>query len=732
MNNLQKLKKPNINKINNIISIKDFEKSPLKTQRINSPYSILSLRQSGITQEELYPISLFEYLDKYPNTKKLPFKIQESRFTFFENHRLKKIKYLKELRNQIQFENKSSRNKSDIHNKKNNNFYSEEISYILIEDLKSFERFKNRNDKELLDLIENEVNKTIFKNNYEKKIKNQKERFKEYKKKLLERSLEEQKKKLEIEKEKIRKQKEEEYLKDKLDREREEKNKIEYKTRLENEKLKEKEMNDKNIDEIKKRKEIQERINKQIEENKKKIEKRKDELAKKEKNRLVIMDLQRELKLLNKKEENEIKKKKIEKIQEHLKNKLNQIREEYLIKEKHNEEVKKKFEEQKYKLFKQKSADSFEKKLKIRKIIENQELLDQKKIEEFNEKQKQINEKKKLMDKKQQIEINIRKKEYIRKFNNLKHRLKNNEIEFNEKKNQIMKKLEYKDKLIKKILKQKKIESMNKIEEENKKKFINEDNLRRLNNIQDYEKEKILELIEEKHKKAEEIKNKKELLKKEKKNIQKQIINEKNNFFQRLKNIFSKPNINYKTLESFRETFINISRFDNLFELLKNNKGNKKYIKYNHSIYNINNSTDRSNCLTGFSNYKSYYHSRRANSTNNIFLKGNYSTLSSNFNNKNNLDKIYNINENENDIKINNYKLKLNKELMNVIEIEEKNEMERKNLIHNINDAEIKKSLSKQFLEERNLATKKIRDLSISNEKKIEEFIKQLENNQIK
>ena len=31
--------------------------------------------------------------------------------------------------------------------------------------------------------------------------------------------------------------------------------------------------------------------------------------------------------------------------------------------------------------------------------------------------------------------------------------------------------------------------------------------------------------------------------------------------------IFSKPNINYKTLESFRDTFINISRFDNLFEI---------------------------------------------------------------------------------------------------------------------------------------------------------------------
>ena len=43
MNNPKKINKSNINKINNIISIEDFEKSSLKTQRINSPYSILSL-----------------------------------------------------------------------------------------------------------------------------------------------------------------------------------------------------------------------------------------------------------------------------------------------------------------------------------------------------------------------------------------------------------------------------------------------------------------------------------------------------------------------------------------------------------------------------------------------------------------------------------------------------------------------------------------------------------------
>ncbi len=154
MNNPKKINKSNINKINNIISIEDFEKSSLKTQRINSSYSILSL------------LINLEYHKKFISNFQIKILIQKNyllKFTFFEKCKLKKIKYLKELRNQIQFENKTSRNKSDIHNKKNNNFYSEEISYILIEDLKSFERFKNRNDKELLDLIENEVNKNIFK-----------------------------------------------------------------------------------------------------------------------------------------------------------------------------------------------------------------------------------------------------------------------------------------------------------------------------------------------------------------------------------------------------------------------------------------------------------------------------------------------------------------------------------------------------------------------------------------
>ena len=62
-------------------------------------------------------------------------------------------------------------------------------------------------------------------------------------------------------------------------------------------------------------------------------------------------------------------------------------------------------------------------------------------------------------------------------------------------------------------------------------------------------------------------------------------------------------------------------------------------------------------------------------------------------------------------------KLELNKQLINIIENKEKNETERKNKFNNISNEEIKNNLSKQFSEERALATKKINELSLSKEK---------------
>ena len=391
-------------------------------------------------------------------------------------------------------------------------------------------------------------------------------------------------------------------------------------------------------------------------------------------------------------------------------------------------------EENKIILQKQKNEDDYQKKLKIKKKLEEKDLLTQKKYEEYNNKQKIFYEKQKLKEQKQKLEIQEREKENILKTNLLKKNLERNLEIINEKREKLLKKFESKESFIKKLNKEKKREFLLKSEEEKRRKFIKDDNLRKINNIQNYEKEKILELIEEKFKKIDNIKYNQEKLREKKDKISNKINIEKNINAKKINRIFSKQNIDIKDLENFRNLFPNSSsKFNNLIQQFKNCENeNNKYNNFNLD----NKSLDKSSFITSI-NYIGNV--KKSNSSNNIFNdnKNSFSNINDIERKINNYSVLYknnNVNKiikkvNENQIKINNMKLELNKQLMNMIENEEKNETERKNKFNNISDDEIKNNLSKQFSEERALATKKINELSLSNEKKIEEYIKSLEQN---
>ena len=83
---------------NEKISIEDFEKFPSKSSRINDPLSLSNIKQSGITQKEVYPNSQNEYLIKNNDSKGLIFDTKESKFNFFDNQRTKKKKYFNEIK----------------------------------------------------------------------------------------------------------------------------------------------------------------------------------------------------------------------------------------------------------------------------------------------------------------------------------------------------------------------------------------------------------------------------------------------------------------------------------------------------------------------------------------------------------------------------------------------------------------------------------------------------------
>ena len=82
-------------------SIEDLEKNSNRYIRISTPCSVLALKRTGISQEELYFVPFIEFIQKNPEMRKLSPEIQESRYMFFEGHRKEKIQEIKKVRNQI-------------------------------------------------------------------------------------------------------------------------------------------------------------------------------------------------------------------------------------------------------------------------------------------------------------------------------------------------------------------------------------------------------------------------------------------------------------------------------------------------------------------------------------------------------------------------------------------------------------------------------------------------------
>ena len=90
----------------------------------------------------------------------------------------KKKNILTKLKNKLfKNENQNSRNKSFSLNKKKDINYQNDNFSLLNEEIKFYEKYKSISEKELLNLIEKEINKTIIQKNYEKKMKKQKEKF---------------------------------------------------------------------------------------------------------------------------------------------------------------------------------------------------------------------------------------------------------------------------------------------------------------------------------------------------------------------------------------------------------------------------------------------------------------------------------------------------------------------------------------------------------------------------
>ena len=265
------------------------------SMRISSPHSLHIMRENNIEMEELYLFDFFEFREKHPEIIPLNLEIQKSHYYNDLNIREEKLKILIKARRDLLFTEETKTSLEDEF-KENE---EEKMKKIRRDKLKKkneneLERVKEKEKKELLNMLENQVrrayiekqnmlkmkldeDKEMDKKEIELQRRKAQEKYNEYLKKQRilkeKREAEKQKKIYDEYYEKEQKKRKEQEIKEKENkRKAEEKEKIRLR-KAEEFKIKTEEMEKKRIQ---------------------KINEREEEMIRKENNRKIMMEIQRE------------------------------------------------------------------------------------------------------------------------------------------------------------------------------------------------------------------------------------------------------------------------------------------------------------------------------------------------------------------------------------------------------------------------------------------------------
>ena len=304
-----------------------------------------------------------------------------------------------------------------------------------------------------------------------------------------------------------------------------------------------------------------------------------------------------------------------------------------------------------------------------------------------------------------------------------------------------------------------------------------ENKRRQIAQLQENKREDIRKWIEDKNEKIEEFKRQKELINENKRLISDEIARRKEEYSSRFQQIFQKKNIDENTLKTIQEMFPNNKEIENLideYNALNTNEDNKKNRntsatgknKYNQSLsnYGYDNNFEKNNrnkiaddgnkTYDSNTNINNYNDSKKqielakqniyekynikplpnkrfnVNDNNNSNSQKNESnTYNNTFNDKKNKKIPIEMN-NENEQKLNDYKSKMNKELLDLLRNERKKEELRERQLEelDINDPQ-REVLERKFGEERARISSMISQKNSEIEQKISEYEMKLKKN---
>lgn len=545
------------------ISIEDIDYYQKKV-RITSPRSIASMNKLGVNDKDLEYLPFKDYLLKTPELIPQNKEMQRKIYNYVENIRRARIDQIKQLRNEIPEEEAISTKKRCFSSKfreqntfLNNSINNKKLSSTFLEkDIKAFNRMRNINKTELFNRMQIELKKELMKIINEEKEQRENELFRRQQKLLNKKMKIENYQKLKKEEEKAQQDKE----MAKLERKKEEKR----------------------IDNLIRKSSIEEQIlkNKILEE---RMRRDKNEYEQNEFREKIKRQREEEHQiLLQKEKENEERAKSYQKELENKRNKLNRskkkkmkakrdIVERNLKRMEYELELKRIiYEENERKKNEQKLKEDERHKNEIKKI----ELIKQKKLLEYNDNQNFFSKKNNYI-----YQMNDKYDGLNEREKKQKETLFKNELLLNQRKEDIMNKINQKQKNLKKAQEEKNKKNLLEQQKKFQKKINKEYKVKQIAQLLENKKNEIREQLNEKDKRVEEFMHKKNRLVKKKRNMFDEITKEKQLDNEKFERMLNKKNIDKNILNSIKEMFPDNKQIDNYIgefnEYLDKNGKNK-------------------------------------------------------------------------------------------------------------------------------------------------------------
>ena len=542
-----------------------------KKIRINSPTSLKAIKELGYNISELEYLPFKDYLKQNPSLIGETKQMQQSHYDYIEKLRKDRFIKIKELRFRFKNENTplADQKSQSCYNLKNDfsknrrikqntssSIGSDMYGHTAIENEKKvLERMKNKNETEMINKIQYELKRELArKKNFDKLIK-QNLKLKNFEKKLYKKRKEEELIKKMKEQEQIKKQQELEMMEKELNKKIYNEEMLKAKKEEKKERQKMKEALLKHQEDENRRLKFQEKINKMLEDKQQKILEKKIILQKKEYDRLKQMKKRS-------KEQQEINYQKSLAKQELIENNLRkfelqneEIRKHYEIKEKENEEQRKRYEKQMRKENEIKLLNALKKDEEIKSILEKNEMIKQKKIDDYYEKQRILSIKREKMEKNNKIKKKERQNKNEEKEQRIRDTLNKNELLLNERKFRILKDIKQREYKTQKVWRKKKEDAMRAQEENMEKKIEKEFRVKEMAQKKENQINDARLKLYDKDKKVEQFLKQKHLLNEQKKYLSEEISKQKQLYSEQFENLFRKKNIDEQTLASIKNMF---------------------------------------------------------------------------------------------------------------------------------------------------------------------------------